>query len=52
MKMLDHPSIVKLYEILESDEEIFIVMEYVVGKDLNDWPAKHRKSPTFMDDVC
>lgn len=34
MKMIDHPSIVKLYEVLSSERKIFMVMELVTGGEL------------------
>jgi len=36
MRKLDHPNILKLYEVYESDEEFFLVMELVTGKELFD----------------
>jgi calcium/calmodulin-dependent protein kinase I len=36
MRRLDHPNILKLYEVYESDEEFFLVMELVPGKELFD----------------
>jgi len=36
MKKVDHPNILKLYEVYESDEDFFLVMELVEGKELFD----------------
>jgi len=36
MKNVDHPNILKLFEVYESDEEFFLVMELVKGKELFD----------------
>ncbi|CAD7958685.1 unnamed protein product, partial [Amoebophrya sp. A120] len=36
MKSLDHPSICKLYDVVEDDFSIFLVMEYCDGGELND----------------
>jgi len=36
MKILDHPHILKLYEVFEDDSEFYLVMELVEGKELFD----------------
>jgi len=36
MRGLNHPNILKLYEVYENDEEFFLVMELVTGKELFD----------------
>jgi len=36
MRGLDHPNILKLYEVYESEEEFFLIMELVTGKELFD----------------
>jgi len=36
MKSLDHPNILKLFEVYVSDEEFFLVMELVEGRELFD----------------
>jgi len=36
MKKVDHPNILKLFEVFESEEEFFLVMELVEGKELFD----------------
>jgi len=36
MKKLDHPNILKLYEVYEDDKQFFLVMELVKGKELFD----------------
>lgn len=36
MKKVNHPNILKLFEVFESDDEFFLVMELVSGKELFD----------------
>lgn len=36
MKKVNHPNVLKLYEVFEDDEEFFLVMELVTGKELFD----------------
>eukprot|EP01102_Stenamoeba_stenopodia_P008097 TRINITY_DN22_c0_g2_i1.p1 TRINITY_DN22_c0_g2~~TRINITY_DN22_c0_g2_i1.p1 ORF type:complete len:352 (-),score=100.11 TRINITY_DN22_c0_g2_i1:131-1186(-) len=36
MKKVNHPNILKLYEVFENDDEFFLVMELVSGKELFD----------------
>ncbi|KAI8926582.1 kinase-like domain-containing protein [Entophlyctis helioformis] len=39
MMRLDHPHIIKIYQVLETEEECFIVMEYAKGGELIDYIA-------------
>ncbi len=43
MRYFDHPNIVKLYEVLESSSDIFVVMEYVSGGELFEVVAQKGK---------
>jgi tRNA A-37 threonylcarbamoyl transferase component Bud32 len=39
---LDHPNIVTLYDYIENDEGFFLVLEYVKGRELEDYIKKER----------
>ncbi|KAL2911871.1 hypothetical protein HK105_208654 [Polyrhizophydium stewartii] len=43
MKMLHHPNIVKLYEVIETKNTVFLVMEYASGGELYDYLVVHGK---------
>ncbi|KAJ3089491.1 Map microtubule affinity-regulating kinase, partial [Physocladia obscura] len=43
MKMLNHPHIVKLYEVIETKYTVFLVMEYASGGELYDYLVVHGK---------
>ena len=41
MKMLNHPYICRLYEVIETEEEMFLIMEYAEGGELFDYLVAH-----------
>ena len=43
MKLLHHPNIVKLYEVIETRSTVFLVMEYAAGGELYDYLVIHGK---------
>jgi MAP/microtubule affinity-regulating kinase len=43
MKLLYHPNIVKLYEVVETKSTVFLVMEYASGGELYDYLVVHGK---------
>ncbi|KAJ3072981.1 Serine/threonine-protein kinase par-1 [Podochytrium sp. JEL0797] len=43
MKLLNHPHIVKLYEVVETKYTVFLVMEYASGGELYDYLVVHGK---------
>ncbi len=43
MKLLHHPHIVKLYEVIETKHTLFLVMEYIQGGELYDYLVAHGK---------
>lgn len=43
LKKVDHPNIVKIYEIFKDKKCLYIVMEYVEGKELFEFVVEHTK---------
>eukprot|EP01104_Vermistella_antarctica_P016174 TRINITY_DN5474_c0_g1_i2.p1 TRINITY_DN5474_c0_g1~~TRINITY_DN5474_c0_g1_i2.p1 ORF type:complete len:421 (+),score=75.72 TRINITY_DN5474_c0_g1_i2:314-1576(+) len=43
LKLFRHPHIIKLYEVIETPTDIFMVMEYVSGGELFDFIVQHGK---------
>jgi len=43
MKILDHPNVMKLYDVYESSKYLFLVLEYVEGGELFDYLIKKGK---------
>ncbi|MDF0556459.1 protein kinase [Kamptonema sp. UHCC 0994] len=52
LKTVEHPNIVKVYEILEEDNNIIgIVMEYIEGESLNGKQLKEPKAIVYIHQV-
>ena len=43
LKNLRHPNIVHLYSVIKTDEKIYLMMEYVKGKELFDYIVMKKK---------
>ncbi|XP_059091412.1 5'-AMP-activated protein kinase catalytic subunit alpha-2-like isoform X2 [Tigriopus californicus] len=43
LKLFNHPHIIKLYQVISTPTDIFMVMEYVAGGELFDYIVKHGK---------
>ncbi|KAI8928902.1 kinase-like domain-containing protein [Entophlyctis helioformis] len=43
LKLLHHPHIVKVYDVVETNDFIYIVMEYAVGGELFDYIVAHKR---------
>lgn len=41
MKLLDHPNIIRLYEVMETKKDIFLVLEYAGGGEVLDYIVAH-----------
>ena len=43
LKLVRHPNIVQLYEIIETSKQLFLIMEYAPGGELFDYIVKKRR---------
>ncbi|KAJ3225150.1 Map microtubule affinity-regulating kinase [Chytriomyces hyalinus] len=43
LKLLHHPHIVKVHDVIETDEFIYIIMEYAVGGELFDYIVANKR---------
>lgn len=45
MKLMDHPNIMRLYDVWESDKDLYLILEYVEGGELFDYLVNRGKLP-------
>ena len=43
LKIVQHPHVVQLYEIIETPKMLYLIMEFVSGGELFDYIVKHQK---------
>jgi len=43
LKLIRHPNIVQLYEIIEDETQLYIIMEYAIGGELFDYIVQNSK---------
>lgn len=43
LKILRHPVVVQLYEIVETEKELYLIMEYARGGELFDYIVSHKR---------
>lgn len=41
LKMIRHPNIIQLYEIIETPKQLYLIMEYANGGELFDYIVKN-----------
>ena len=51
MKLVDHPNIVKLHEILRENDKRYLVMEFVEGKELFDYLFDNKLKETDASNI-
>lgn len=43
LKIVRHPNVIQLYEIIETNRQLFLIMEYCSGGELFDYIVKRKR---------
>jgi serine/threonine protein kinase len=52
MKLMDHPNIMRIYDVYEDEHELYLVLEYIEGGELFDFIVNRGKLNQFEALVC
>lgn len=57
MKLIRHPNVLQLYDVYETDRELFLILEYVEGGELFDYLVKkgrlsESEACGFFQQIC
>jgi serine/threonine protein kinase len=47
MKLMNHPNIIRIYDVYENQNELFLILEYVEGGELFDFLVHRKKLPSL-----
>ena len=47
MKLMNHPNIIRIYDVYEGDNELYLILEYVEGGELYDFVVNRKRLPSL-----